>query len=250
MFFGILLSAISAETDSDPDSSSDYRFVLAAQRGSADAFATLHLRYYNRIYKLAFLKTGNVTDAEDVAAETFVRAFSSLPRYRFPESVSVGRHSLYPWLHRIACNLIVDAHRKKPASQLSLDAPTIEGMRDLLMDRITDSDHAQTPHEIVERHEVQAMVRAAINNLPQDQADVLMHRFIGELSLKEIAPLLNRSESAVKSLLHRAVVALRDDLFSELQTLEDSAVTASQSDRNKQETSTHVTGRFSQTDEQ
>ena len=164
-------------------------------------------RYYKRIYHLAYLKTNNAQDAEDVASETFVRALASLGRFRLKDE----HPSFYPWLHRIALNLIVDSCRQRPPSGIvSLDAPVIEGMRTLLDSPLPGM--SASPQEIVERHEVQQLVRSAIAALPADQGDVLIYRFLGDLSAKEIAPLLGRSEAAVKSLLHRAVVSLKREI--------------------------------------
>src|SRR3569833_3649202 len=88
----------------------DQMLVRAAQRGDGQAFAALHARYYSRIYRLAYLKTNNATDAEDVASETYLRALTSLPRFDF-KSTNGTVTSIFPWLHRLAVNLIVDSHR-------------------------------------------------------------------------------------------------------------------------------------------
>lgn len=194
--------------------SSDAALIAAAQSGDAEAFGTLHARYYKRIYHLAYLKTNNAQDAEDVASETFMRALANLSRFRLDK----GHVSFYPWLHRIALNLIVDSCRQRPPSGIvSLDAPVIEGMHALLD---AQPNSAQSPQEIVERHEVQQLVRSAIAALPPDQGDVLIYRFLGDLSTKEIAPLLNRSEAAVKSLLHRAILALKREIERRVEAVE------------------------------
>lgn len=193
----------------------DAALIAAAHRGDVKAFGTLHSRYYTRIYHLAYLKTNNAQDAEDVASETFVRAAANLGKFRLKDDLA----SLYPWLHRIAINLIVDGSRRRPPSGVvSLDAPVIAGIRTLLDSPLAGAE--PSPHEIAERHEVQQLVRSAIAALPEDQGDVLIYRFLGELSLREIAPLLNRSESASKSLLHRAVVALRREIERRVDAVE------------------------------
>lgn len=194
---------------------SDAALVTAAQRGDVQAFGTLHSRYYLRLYHLAYLKTNNAQDAEDVASETFVRALAGLSRLRLKDDNA----SLYPWLHRIAVNLIVDGHRRRPPSGVvSLDAPLLAGIRTLL--DTEDLDGVPTPHEVAERHEVQQLVRSAIAALPDDQADVLIYKYLGDLSLREIAPLLARSEAAAKSLLHRAVVSLRREIERRVDAVE------------------------------
>ncbi len=202
-----------------PEGPSDADLIAAAQRGDVAAFGTLHARHYKRVYHLAYLKTKNAQDAEDVASETFMRALASLGRFRLKPELQSGPVSFYPWLHRIALNLIVDSHRQRPPSGVvSLDAPVIAGMRALLDSQLPSG--ALSPQEVVERHEVQQLVRSAIAALPPDQGDVLIHRFLGELSTREIAPLLGRSESAVKSLLHRATVALRREIEQRVEAVE------------------------------
>ena len=214
MFCGLITMALGVECAGEEPG--DEALVAAAQRGSAEAFAKLHSRYYTRIYRLGYLKLGNASDAEDIAGETFLRALAHLPRFRFAALPS-GRRTLYPWLHRIALNLIADSGRQRPpAGTVSLDEPTVRGLRALL----ASCDPSGTPQEIVERREVQQMVRDAIAALPLDQGEVLIYRFLGDLSLREIAPLMRRSESAAKSLLHRAVVALRAELEQRLVTIE------------------------------
>lgn len=208
-----LLAILSANHQEDGDAV----LIAAAQRGDAHAFGTLHRRYYTRIYHLAYLKTSNAQDAEDVASETFIRALGSLSRFRLRD----GQTSLYPWLHRIAINLIVDGCRQRPPSGIvSLDAPVIAGMRALLDQRLPGFEEVPSPQEIVERHEVQQLVRSAIAALPPDQGDVLAYRFLGDLSPREIAPLLHRSESAVKSLLHRAALALKHEIERRVEAVE------------------------------
>ena len=201
------------------DGPGDAALIAAAQRGDVSAFGALHARHYKRIYHLAYLKTNNAQDAEDVASETFMRALASLGRFRLKTDPAGGPISFYPWLHRIALNLIVDGHRQRPPSGVvSLDAPVIEGMRSLLDTHLPGG--ALSAQEVVERHEVQQLVRAAIAALPPDQGDVLIHRFLGDLSAREIAPLLGRSESAVKSLLHRATVALKHEIERRVEAVE------------------------------
>ena len=198
-----------------PDGPPDAALIAAAQRGDVQAFGTLHARHYRRVYHLAYLKTNNAQEAEDVASETFLRALASLGRFRVRDETT----SFYPWLHRIALNLIADSGRQRPPSGVvSLDAPTIAGVRTLLETQA--ADEADSPHTVAERHEVQQLVRSAIAALPPDQGDVLVYRFLGDLSPGEIAPLLGRSESAVKSLLHRAVVALRREIERRVDAVE------------------------------
>jgi RNA polymerase sigma-70 factor, ECF subfamily len=194
-----------------PFDESDKALVDRVQQGDAIAFGTLHRRYYARIYRLALLKTNNADDAADIASETFCKALDHLNKqpYEFRRS-----DSLYPWLHRIASNLIIDRARARPAGiEVSLDAATADDVGSFLE---CLPDTSPTPQELVERKEVQALVRQAIARLPADQGEAVAYRFLGDLSIKEIARALDRSEGAVKSLLHRALVSLRKGMLADV----------------------------------
>lgn len=235
--------ALTAEDGGADGKDSDMALVAAAQHGSAEAFAKLHARYYRRIYHLAHLKTNNPSDAEDVASETFIRALAGLRRFRF--GAGSGQTSLYPWLHRIAVNLIIDSARQRPPSGvLSLDAPIAHGVRQLLSDRIITEYGAPSPQEIVERHEVQQLVRSAIAALPPDQGDALIYRYLGDLTAQEMAPLLQRSDGAVKSLLHRAMVGLRGEIERRLEAIERLEAGREEAAKSNEEVLQHV-GRLS-----
>lgn len=195
----------SANEAVNPDAT-DRALVGQALAGNGDAFAALHRRYYARVYRLALLRCRSVTDAEDVAAETFVRAIAHLPAFRFQGE------SLFPWLSRITGNLAVDMGRKSAGVTLvSLDSQTVESVRTLLEGL---PGTAPDPHTLAERSETQALLRAAVAALPTDQADAILLRFGGDLPLKEIAVALDRSEGAIKSLLHRGLTGLRKSLIS------------------------------------
>jgi RNA polymerase sigma-70 factor (ECF subfamily) len=196
-----------------PFDESDRALVGRVKAGDIHAFTTLHRRYYAKIYRLAYLKTGNAEDAQDVASETFCRAYQNLRDKTRPYEFR-RCESLYPWLHRIAHNYIVDQMRARPpGSTVSLDAPTSDEVSTFLEQL---PDQGPSPQELVERGEVQEFVRRAIDQLPADQARAVVFRFLGDLSIKEIAREMDRTEGAVKSLLHRALCALRQEMQKRL----------------------------------
>jgi RNA polymerase sigma-70 factor, ECF subfamily len=180
---------------------SDRWLVQATLAGNADAFTQLHRRYYARIYRLALFRTRSATDAEDIAAETFVKAITHLASYRFQGE------SLFPWLARIAGNLAVDMSRRQGGmTAVSLDSAASEGIRALIEGL---PSNAPDPHALAERQETQALVRNAILALPREQSEAVLLRYLGDLSLKEIGDAMGKTEGAIKSLLHRAVANLR-----------------------------------------
>lgn len=191
---------------------SDRELVARVLSGATSAFNTLHRRYYARIYRLAYSQTNNRDDAEDIAAETFCRAFQRLSEFGFRSE------SLWPWLHRIAVNLSVDLARDRAAHpMMSLDQPLIEGMRSFLESL---ESFQPTPDELLQRAEVQEMVRASIASLVEDQRDAIVFRFLGDMTLLEIADEMQRTEGAVKALLHRGLIALRKEIDGRLSKAE------------------------------
>jgi RNA polymerase sigma-70 factor, ECF subfamily len=183
---------------------SDKLLVQQTLAGDSHALAILHKRYYARLYRLALFRTRSVADAEDIAAETFLKAIDHFPSFRFQGE------SLFPWLSRIATNLTIDQQRRqKTTPLLSYDQRTADDVRTLLDALEIDGPD---PHALAERGETQALLKSAIEKLPADQADAVLLRFGGDLSLQEISATMGRSEGAIKSLLHRGLVNLRKSL--------------------------------------
>ena len=202
-----LMDNQSASASSAGEDSSDRTLVEATLAGDSDALAILHRRYYLRIYRLALVRCNRAHDAEDIAAETFVRAITHLAAYRFQGE------SLFPWLARIATNLAADERRRnRGLTFVSLDGNSASDAVAALIDALPGS--SPDPHRVAEQHEVRVLVRAAIASLPADQADAILLRFLGDLSLREIAAALGKTEGAIKSLLHRAIGNLRAALSS------------------------------------
>jgi RNA polymerase sigma-70 factor, ECF subfamily len=225
-----------AETvTSVPFDDSDRALVERVRGGDIRAFEMLHRRYHARIYRLAFLRIGNADDAADIASQTFCNALKRIESYQFRRS-----DSIYPWLHQIASNLVIDLVRDRPAGgMLSLDAQAAEDVDSFLEYLPADGPSAQ---DLVERSEVQELVRQAINKLPADQARAIALRFLGDLSIREIAQSLDRSEGAVKSLLHRALQGMRQHLKTTVAATRGGEVAAPLHPQHREErTESHAT---------
>ncbi|HEX2884040.1 MAG TPA: sigma-70 family RNA polymerase sigma factor [Candidatus Limnocylindria bacterium] len=168
------------------------RLVGAAQGRDRDAVAHLFDRYYDPVYRYAYARLGNVTDAEDAASETFAAMVRSLPRFRW-QGVPFEA-----WLFRIAMSKVVDLARHRGRVRSDGDG--------LLAD-VTDPDG--DPERTVAFREARRELVAAIEKLPRDQRDVVMLRFFGGRSIRETAEALERSEGAIKQLQFRALTSLR-----------------------------------------
>jgi RNA polymerase sigma-70 factor (ECF subfamily) len=165
----------------------DLPAVRAAQADRA-AFATLYRRYAERVYGYAFYQLGDHHDAEDVTERIFLSAMRALPDFRDQGS------TFRAWLFRIAHNTIANAHRsraRRPAQRLpeGFERPA------------PDAD----PAGLVVRADELREIRRAVGEMPDDRRQVILLRFVDDLSTPEIAQVLDRSPGAVRVLLHRAL---------------------------------------------
>jgi RNA polymerase sigma-70 factor (ECF subfamily) len=179
----------------------DRMLVHLTARGETEALEVLHKRYYAKLYKLAFVKLGNEDDAHDIASEAFLRAMRNVFNLD-----PLSSASLYPWLHTVVANLVVDLYRRRAQIETVSDTPEAGDLLSIF-ERI--EDEGPLPEEIVARKQVQAAVREALTHLPDGQAQAVYYRFVGELSLAEIGEVMDKSEGAIKSLLHRGMLSLR-----------------------------------------
>lgn len=167
--------------------------IEAAQRDRA-AFAPLYERYVDQIYGYVLSLTKDREEAEDVTAATFAKAIEELPKFEWrgvPYSA---------WLYRVATNLVT-RERRRPG-WVELDQHLASGDED--------------PADVAERNDRDAEVRQAVAALPGDQRQVVMLRFGGEMSCREIGDVMGRSEGAVKLLTFRALTAMRRRLGAPL----------------------------------
>ena len=176
------------------DLDEEHRLLDAAKR-DPQAFAALYDRYFDRIYNYAYRLTGNQDEAEDVTAQTFKQAFENIGRFEW-RGVSVGA-----WLYRIAGNVVAGTHRRtRPA------APFEDALE------VPNSD--PTPEDLVVKYERYDELLKAVHTLPQTQQQVIILRFGENLSYQDIGQAIQRSEGAVKQLIHRALVNLRGTMHN------------------------------------
>ncbi|MFZ5819552.1 MAG: RNA polymerase sigma factor [Chloroflexota bacterium] len=187
-----------------PDQDYNEAEVLArAAQGSKDAFGELYQRYIDRIFNYVYYRTGNSHDAEDLTARVFQRAMNHIHNYT-DRGVPFSA-----WLYRIAHNLVANWHRDRSRKQeIPLDELPVLPAR---------GDHPET--RLVHTEEQEALLRL-IRKLPPERQHLLILKFVENLSNAEIGQVMGRSEGAVKSLYHRTLLALRDQIGEPNQTLE------------------------------
>lgn len=173
--------------------------LLRASQGDRDAFGSLYERYIDRIFNYVYYRTGNVHDAEDLTARVFQRAMNHIQNYT-DRGVPFSA-----WLYRIAHNLVANWHRDRSRRQeipLS-DVPILPAR----------GDHPEAT--LVRTQEQEALLRH-IRRLPPDRQQLLILKFVEHISNAEIGQIMGRSEGAVKSLYHRTLLALRDDVDEQI----------------------------------
>jgi len=171
----------------EPAGDPDLPAVLAAQADGA-AFATLYRRYLDRVYGYAFYQLGDHHDAEDVTERIFLAALRALPDFRDQGS------TFRAWLFRIAHNTIANAHRSRARRRT-------EPLPDDFQRAAPNADPAGQVALADELREI----RRVVAEMPDDRRQVILLRFVDDLSTAEIAEVLDRSPGAVRVLLHRSL---------------------------------------------
>lgn len=173
----------------------DEEALVERARTDPEAFGQLYELHIDRVYSYIYHRVGNVQDAEDLTARTFYRALEKLDTYEnrgLPFSA---------WLFRIAHNLVANWHRDHSRRQVfSLEKFWWRS-----------SDDAR-PEQAVEADAEREELWDAINRLPEERRNLLLYKLNTTLSNLEIGEMMNKSESAIKSLYFRTLAALRKDL--------------------------------------
>lgn len=165
--------------------SSDEELLELAQRGGVEAFETLYRRHRDWIYRLAWRFTGNEADALDVLQETFAYLLRKLPGLRLTAAMTTF---LYPVVKHLSLNL-----RRKRTPDAADD--------EILAAIPAPADQETSRSELA----------AALSTLPADQREIVLMRFLDDMSLEEIAQALETPLNTIKSRLYRALAILRDD---------------------------------------
>ena len=183
--------------------------VERLRSGDAAALETLMERYAPRVYRLAYGITRNQADAEEVVQDVFLNLFRKIDSFE-------GRSALGTWIYRVAAN---QALIKRRGKRFELEVALEEQLPTFLADGHREGDRAwvladwsRTPEEELLAGEAQAVLDRAIESLPDHYRAVLMLRDVEGLPNDEVAEALGESVATVKSRLHRARLALREQL--------------------------------------
>ncbi len=161
-------------------------------------FVKLYDQYAPRIYRFVCLKVNSPQDSEDLTSEAFFKFWREVANKN--NKIDNPRALLY----RIASNLVNDFYRKKSRTELIVD-PEEDDTLAKAPDKTDLAKGINLDSDITE-------VKKALTQLKSEYQDVIVWHYLDELSIKEIAQILDKSEGAVRVLAHRALVALKKGL--------------------------------------
>jgi RNA polymerase sigma-70 factor (ECF subfamily) len=185
---GVAMASLSSPSDEVR------QLVERAQHGDRLALEELYLLHFDRIYSYLHMSVGNRHDAEDLTTQTFVKMLESIVRFRWQSA------PFSAWLFRIAHNLAMDHFRAHRRWQPEEDIPEPPG-----------SAEPSAESEAMQSIGRQSMLRL-IENLSPEQQQVLTLKFVFNFSNGEVATILEKTEGAIKSLQHRALVSLQKQI--------------------------------------
>ncbi len=165
--------------------------IQKAKNGDSAAFGKLYDRYLPPIYRFVFIKVGRKQDAEDLSQQVFASAWQNIEGFEFKG------FPFSSWIYRIASNAVIDYYRTYK-SNVSIDAVSEEHFSE------DANDEARVDHAIN-----MSAIRVALTRLEPDQQNVLLMKFVEDLSNKEIADALGKTEGAVRVIQHRALKQLK-----------------------------------------
>ena len=174
---------------------SDDEILLLASNGDRDAFGLLYERYVSKIYTYVYYRTGNTFDAEDLTERVFYRALRHIGNYDnrgLPFSA---------WLYRIAHNLVANWHRDNSRRK---EIPLDDG-------NYQSNSHNHPEHELLVSEEQENLINV-LKLLPPERQELLLLKYVEHLSNAEIGLIMGRTEGAIKSLYHRTLLSLREQM--------------------------------------
>jgi RNA polymerase sigma-70 factor (ECF subfamily) len=181
----------------------DIRLMLRVRADEPGAFEELVARFQHRLVAVMHHLVGNLEEAEDLAQEVFLRVYRARQKYR-------PRSKFATWLFTIANNLALNslrARQRKPAAQLRLSESGPLGPRPAEQ---MVRDPGSGPMQRIQREELAALIRQALDGLNERQRVAVVLNKFEDMNYAEIATVMNLTVKAVKSLLSRARMNLRD----------------------------------------
>jgi RNA polymerase sigma factor (sigma-70 family) len=194
----------------DITSLSDAYLAQQALAGDQRAFEVMVRRYSTPLFNFICHVLGDYDQACDILQQVFTRFFTSLPKLGTGEPFK-------PWLFQVARNCCIDELRRRRRYAIHFSQLELENDENDISFLNEIPDTSPLPEELAERHDLQLVLRQAIESLPPKFRDVVMLRYTSQLSFAEIGHTLNMPEATAKTYFHRAKVLLRKLLSDQAQ---------------------------------
>ncbi|MET3730235.1 RNA polymerase sigma-70 factor (ECF subfamily) [Fictibacillus halophilus] len=173
--------------------------VTQVKKGDQEAFEGIVDLFKDKIYRHCFRMVGNGHEAEDLAQETFLRAYRNIGKYN-------SEYKFSTWIFRIATNLCIDRLRKKkPDYYLDAEVPGTEGAT--MYSQLSSEE--PLPEEVVTENEEWNELQAEIMKLPEKYRTAILLKYVEDLSLEEISKIMDIPVPTVKTRIHRGREALK-----------------------------------------
>jgi RNA polymerase sigma-70 factor (ECF subfamily) len=170
--------------------------------GDRAAMAELYDRYFDRVYSLVFNQVDrNREVAEDIVQDTFLAALKSAKGFK-------GRSSAYTWLCSIAYHKVADHYRRQSRERKHM----VSGVDVDTVDASENPGTQPQPDSLIESAETRQVVNEALAKLPWDYRQVLILKYVEEMSVQEIGQIMDRSPKSIEGLLTRSRKALQAQL--------------------------------------
>jgi len=191
-----------------PDTETE--LVARARRGDPQAMEQLILGYQEKVYRLAYsMMSADKEEALDLTQEVFLNAFRNIRGYK-------GKSSFYTWLFRIAVNTCLDARRRRRRWNRIFSfwhlTPNQSDDAKLTLEDLPEPNETSSPLVALGRKETYIQVKNALRHLSPNQRLVFHMKVFQEMTIVEIAEIMNLAEGTVKSHLFRATRLLRQSL--------------------------------------
>ncbi|MDD5686676.1 MAG: RNA polymerase sigma factor [Elusimicrobia bacterium] len=181
----------------------DIQLMVRFQNGEESCFEKLVERHKTRVFNIAYRFLGNYQEAEDTAQEIFIKIYNAKDTYK-------SKAKFTTWFYTICKNTCLNKLRKKRLKTVSIDSDT-ELKNDTVTNQINDSK-TPTPLDSMLNNEQVMIVKKAIDSLPPNQKMTVILCRYDQLPYEDIAKIMDCSVKAVKSLLHRAKINLKENL--------------------------------------
>lgn len=161
-----------------------------------EKFSQIYDTHINKIYRFVFLKVNSRETAEDLTSETFLRIWRTLKAEKKVKNLNA-------FLYKTARNLVIDFYRNRSKDT----SVSIESCQEREM-----IDHKNNPEEKFFAEQDLNSIKAALSGLNEDYQNVIIWHYLDDLSVQEIAEILNKNNGAVRVILHRGLKELKRNL--------------------------------------